>query len=301
MRQVTLTNEMNTRRNRSFARTASSLDLSRLTKLTEDDRAEVMAFLKIRPIHTVVMASFINDNGMVSDLNRGAFFGYREETGELEGVALIGHTTLIEAHSDEAMAAFAAKANADRTAISLIMSDHTAALDFWSWYAPLSKPRQNFTELLFETAFPMLVHECGYDVRPADLTEIDQVAEAHAEVAFIETGRDPMVTDREGFLKRVARRIEMDRTFVVFEGDTLIFKADIVAEADGIIYLEGVYVAPDLRGKGVGSRCLSRLNMMLLERADRICMLSNERFAGAHRSFEKAGYHVTGRCTTLFV
>ena len=131
--------------------------------------------------------------------------------------------------------------------------------------------------------------------------EIEQIAEAHAEVTFLETGVDPMVRDRKGFMERVARRIEMGRTFLVFDGGKLLFKADIIAEADGIVYLEGIYVAPDARGKGVGSKCLSRLTRMLLDRAEKICMLSNVRFENAHRSFENAGYRVTGRCTTLFV
>ena len=276
-------------------------DLGRVCKLTNENRAEVIAFLNIRPVHTVVMASFIHDNGMDSDLNRGSFYGFRNGSGELEGVALIGHSTLIESRSDRAMAAFARQAKIDRTPINLIMSEHDAALDFWHCYAGAAKPRLNFAELLFETAFPMLVQDCEWEIRLAQIGEIEAIAEAHAEVAFIETGRDPMATDRKGFLERVARRIELGRTYVVFDGEKLIFKADIVAEADGIVYLEGVYVAPDLRGRAIGSRCLSKLNLILLERADRVCMLSNERFTGAHRSFEKAGYRVTGRCTTLFV
>ena len=135
----------------------------------------------------------------------------------------------------------------------------------------------------------MLVRDCAWDVRPARPEEIEQIAEAHAEVAFIETGLDPLVSDRDGFLKRVARRIEMGRTFVVFENGKLLFKADIIAEADGIVYLEGIYVATEHRGKRIGSSCLSRLTLMLLERAEKVCMLSNIRFENAHRSFQKAG------------
>src|SRR5262249_22754210 len=135
-------------------------DLGRISKLTNKDKKEVLAFLNVRPVHTVVMASFIHDNGMESELNRGAFFGYRNLKGKLEGVALIGHSTLFEARTGEAMAAFALKAKADRTKINLIMSEHEAALDFWRWYAGVAQPRLNFTELLFETAFPLLVQQC---------------------------------------------------------------------------------------------------------------------------------------------
>jgi predicted GNAT family acetyltransferase len=147
----------------------------------------------------------------------------------------------------------------------------------------------------------MLVRDCQWDVRTARPKEIAQIAEAQAEIAFMESGVDPMLRDPNGFLARVARRIEQGRVFVVFEDGHLVFKADIIAESDGIIYLEGIYVAPELRGRGVGSSCLSKLNLMLLERAETVCMLSNVNQPGAHRSFQKAGFRTTGRCTTLFV
>src|SRR3954451_1302193 len=67
--------------------------------LTEDDCVEVIAFLAERPIHTVAMAGLIRDNGIVSEDNRGSFWGCRNSEGRLEGVALIGHATLIEARS----------------------------------------------------------------------------------------------------------------------------------------------------------------------------------------------------------
>ena len=50
--------------------------------LTEADRREALSFLAVRPVQTVVMTSFILDNGMVSELHRGEFFGYRNAAGE---------------------------------------------------------------------------------------------------------------------------------------------------------------------------------------------------------------------------
>ena len=76
-----------------------SPDLSRVSELLLGDTQEVLDFLSIRPVHTVVMTSFINDNGIASELNRGKFYGYRNADGEIEGVALIGHSTLVEARS----------------------------------------------------------------------------------------------------------------------------------------------------------------------------------------------------------
>ena len=277
-------------------------DLTRLHQLTENDRNEALAFLAVRPVHTVVMSSFIVDNGIENDLNRGKFFAYRDAAGQIEGIALIGHSTLVEARSDDALRALAFRARKSETPIHLIMSSGDEAATFWKYMTSGTKqPRLTCTEALFEISFPFAVQKSDWNVENANMDQLIAVAEAQAEVAFMECGVDPMIRDREGFLKRVARRIEQKRVFVVNDGDKLVFKADIIAETDNVIYLEGVYVAPEYRGKGIGSKCLSKLSLDLLDRVEHICMLSNVDFEGAHKSFQKAGFKNTDQCTTLFV
>ncbi len=298
-------------KNVDYARTVSSFhtaalmavpDLNRLELLTENNQAEVFAFLRVRPVHTVVMASYIKDNGLENELNRGKYFGYRNQQGKLEGVALIGHTTLVEARTDEAMTAFALIARESETPIYVMMSNGNTIERFWDIYKQDgSEPRLVCTEKVFELKVPFLVQNCEWDVRLAKADEIEQIAEAHAELVILESGTNPLEKDREGFIQRCLRRIEKDRTFVVFENGKLVFKADIVAETDDVIYLEGIYVAPEYRNQNVGSSCLSKLSLEFLERVENICMISNLKFKAAHRSYEKAGYSSNDNCTTIFV
>ena len=277
-------------------------DLSRVQRLTESDRQEVLSFLSVRPVHTVAMKSFIIDNGIESKMNRGNFLGYRNASGDLEGVALIGHSTLIEARTDDAMQAFAIVARHSETPIHLIMSDGQAVETFWNYFSTSSnRPRLTCVEELFELSFPFLVKECGWEVRFATLNELEAVAEAQADVALLESGVDPMIKDRDGFLKRVARRIEQGRVYVVVDNGRLLFKADVVALTDDTAYLEGVYVHPDRRGEGIGSECLAEVGLRLLSKVQNVCLLSNVEFRNAHKSFLKAGFRNTDRCTTLFM
>lgn len=277
-------------------------DPSRVGKLRDENEAELLAFLAARPVHTVVMTSFVRDNGVESPLNRGTFFGYRNTAGQLEGVALIGHTTLVEARTEDALKMLAFAGRSSATPIHLIMSSGIAAHSFWNYLAGFrSVPKMEFTELLFELKFPLLVQKSEYQVRLATPDELEAVAEAHAEVALIEQGIDPMERDREGFLRRTLRRIEQGRVFVVFDGDRLVFKADVIAETDSVAYLEGVYVSPDYRGRSIGSQCLAKVCLELLSRVSNVCLLSNVEFKAAHRSFMKAGMRNTDACTTLFV
>src|SRR6185503_16320183 len=75
--------------------------------LENSEYAEVLAFLETRAIYTAYLAGLVRDNGLQNPLNRGNFYGYRNQVGQLEGVALIGHATLLETASDEAIRAFA--------------------------------------------------------------------------------------------------------------------------------------------------------------------------------------------------
>ena len=277
-------------------------ELSHVFELTEDNRSEALEFLAVRPVHTVVMTGFINDNGIVSDLNRGKFCGYRNEDGRLEGIALIGHSTLVEARSEAALKALAFTARTSEIPVHLIMASGQEAADFWHYFREgINAPRLSCTELLFEVGFPFLVPNCEYDIRQATMEELGQVAEAQSELALMESGVDPMHADRDGFLRRVARRIEQGRVFVVMQEGKMIFKADIIAETSDVIYLEGVYVAPDRRGEGIGSSCLGELTLNLLKRVQNVCLLSNINYIDAHLSYLKAGFRNTDSCTTLFV
>src|SRR5215510_5370236 len=123
-------------------------------RLVNGQEAEVLAFLSQRPIHTVVMTSLILDNGIESSLNRGTFYGCRDINGRLEGVALVGHATLIETISDRALMALAQVArNCPYT--HMIMGERERVTDFWSNYAEAGRnPRLACRELLMELQRP---------------------------------------------------------------------------------------------------------------------------------------------------
>src|SRR5436853_6079400 len=70
--------------------------------LREESQTEGLEFLERRPLHTVMLDGLIRDNGVVNTLNRGTFYGCRNEQGELEGVGLIGQATIIETSTDRA-------------------------------------------------------------------------------------------------------------------------------------------------------------------------------------------------------
>ena len=97
--------------------------------LLGENEAEVLDFLSAHPLLTFVMTGWIRDNGLVSQLNRGTFYGSRNHRGELDGVALVGHVNLFETTSESALSAFA--------------SSHSSRFTAWRDCSRLSCARRN--------------------------------------------------------------------------------------------------------------------------------------------------------------
>lgn len=269
--------------------------------LTAGDQAEALAFLAVRPLHTVIMADMIRAHGVESPLNRGTFYACRNSARELEGVALIGHVTLIETRTDRALEALARLARGYKRA-HMILGEQERVQEFWSHYAREGqRMRLACRELLFELRHPFAVREPVAGLRRATPDDLDAVAPAQARMAYEESGVNPLEVDPEGFRRRCARRIEQGRTWVLTEGGRLVFKAEVQSATPQVAYLEGIYVAPEARGKGYGLRCLSQLSRLLLERVPSVCLLTNERNTDAHALYRKAGYKARDYYDTIFL
>jgi predicted GNAT family acetyltransferase len=277
------------------------LESSMIEPLDNCHTAEVLDFLSERPLHTVYMAGAVLDNGLVSPLNRGTFYGYRNAEGQLEGVALIGHATLFEARSDEALAAFASLAQqCSRT--HMLLGEMDKVSNFWSRYAEGGQsPRLMCRELLFEQKFPVEVKKPVRGLRRATLRDIEMILPVQAEMACEESGINPMEKDPNGFRLRCARRIEQGRVWVLIENGCLIFKADIMSDTAEVVYLEGIYVAPEERGNGIGRRCLSQLTRNLLARTKSVSLLVNEQNEIASEFYLKAGFKMRAHYDTIFL
>ena len=276
----------------------SSLSLQRLTNEME---AEILAFLAERSLHTVVMAGHIRDNRIESAFNRGVFYACRNGEGQLEGVALLGHATLIEARSEAALAAFARLAQSCPQA-HMIMGEQEKVERFWRYYANVGQmPRRVCRELLFEQQWPIEALEPVRELRLATPVDLELVMPVQAEMAQAESGINPLEVDPAGFRLRCARRIAQERVWVWTANGQLIFKADIISDTPQVIYLEGVYVNPNERGQGYGARCMSQLGQTLLAHTTSLCVLVNEQSTRAQNFFERAGFKLRACYDTVFL
>lgn len=269
--------------------------------LANSEQSEVLQFLSQRAIHTVSMISLIQDNGLVNAFNRGTFYGCRDANGQLEGVALVGHATLMETVSDRALALLAQVAQ-QCPSTHLIMGEKERIADFWTHYASAGrKQRLACREWLFELNWPIAPRETASALRPATASEVELVMPVQADLAFAESGVNPMYADPHGFRARCLRRIEKERTWVVIEDDKLVFKAEVISKTADVVYLEGIWVHDERRNSGDGLRLMNELTHRLLENARSICLLVNETNERAQSFYRKCGFRFRATYETIFL
>ena len=277
-----------------------AMDGGAIREICRSDQTEVIEFLAARPMHTVFMAGLIRDNGVISPGNRGSFYGSRNRFGQLEGLALIGHATMMETHTEEALVGFARVARNCQTPY-LIRGEQTSTSTFWKYYGDGRQPprRQTREQLFVLTELPAQAEI--EDLRPATLEELDKIASVNCSMAFEEGGMSPLNRDATGFRNRIARRIDQNRIWAYFRGDQLIFKADIVSETPDAVYLEGIHVHPDERRQGHGQRCLTELCARLLRSSRMVCLTANERNESAAALYTKVGFKYESDYETIYL
>jgi GNAT superfamily N-acetyltransferase len=270
-------------------------------RLTEEHRAEALEFLEERPLETFVMNGLIRDNGIESTLNRGAFYGCRNDQGKLEGVALLGHAVFIDAPEEGARRLLAEVARQSRET-HMIMGEQETVERFWASYAAAGwSPRLAALQLLLELSALNAAGSPVPNLRRARPNDLAILIPVHAAMARRQSGVNPLSVDPVGFRQRCRRRIEQGRIWVWIERGRLIFKADIISETPHVFYIEGVYVDPEMRRKGYGTRCLTEVCRALLRQTRSICVLVNEAHRDAQSFFERVGFVRRGIQQTIFL
>lgn len=282
-----------------FRKPASRSPL-RVHAFSRGHQDEVLAFLSHRPIHTVFMSGLIRDNGLVSFANRGTFYGCRDKDERLTGVALIGPKTVIEARDQTALEVFAGLVPNNLTS-HLVRGEQSQMEYVLGKYAAAGrKPRQVSRELLLEQTAPAPRVEPEPRLRLAYAADLEAVISINAALAFEESGLNPLLQDGQGMWSRTARRVDQGRVWILIEKERLLFKADIISETPETVFVEGVYVQPDVRRQGYGVRCMTQLARNLLGRFGSVCLVVNEENERARAFYRKAGYELRSSYNTAY-
>jgi ribosomal protein S18 acetylase RimI-like enzyme len=262
--------------------------------------AEILSTLAVPTLTNVVMAGFIRDNGLVSAQNRGSFYICRDTNNQLQGVALIGHSILFEAFSGSAIEGFAALARRAQSS-HFLMGEHNAVQRFWSYYADRGQsPRHVCPVLFLRRGDQFQAQHSVPELRLAKPEDLEPIVRAQAAMAVETSGVDPLQKDPIGFRQRYLRRIDNNRVWVVMQNRRMIFKLDVITETPDATYIEGVYVSPEERGKGLGKTCLMAVGQKLLQRTKAIHLFVEVENTRTTAFYSRLGFDNGGQYDLLY-
>lgn len=143
------------------------------------------------------------------------------------------------------------------------------------------------------------------DVRQAHLGEGALVMPASVAMFIEEVGYDPTAYG-PGYEHRVHSLVRNGHTFVRMGTQAgypyVEFKADIGALAGGVAQIQGVWVHPDLRGRGIAAPAMvSVARFAAATIAPTVSLYVNDYNYAAIRSYEKAGFDVVGEYATVML
>ena len=137
-------------------------------------------------------------------------------------------------------------------------------------------------------------------VRPARLDEVDLVLPAAEHMFTHEIGYRPYTGSPAFYRDSIARLIRQGRTYVVRDGRRVIFKADIGSVALDACQIQGVWLAPDLRGQGLAAGFMaSVLEQTMGTHAPFATLYVNDYNVAAMSTYARVGMRRVGTFATI--
>lgn len=139
------------------------------------------------------------------------------------------------------------------------------------------------------------------DVRLTNPGDLDALYPACVAMYTEEVGVSP---EEQGgaslYRARVAQLVSRGWSFARIEDGRVVFKAEIAAASPHACQVQGVYVAPDRRGEGLGTAGMAAVvDLALRHVAPVVSLYVNAHNVGARRVYEKVGLRQTATFTTI--
>ncbi|RAY12565.1 GNAT family N-acetyltransferase [Actinomadura craniellae] len=259
-------------------------------------RDEVLSILDSDPVENVFVASRVHAAGLEPGHLGAQMWGYLRD-GRLTSLCYSGANLIPIAATGEALRAFAERARAQGRRCSSIVGPLPAVAELWDLLEPYWGPAR-----AIRTAQPVLatsqVARVAADpaVRRVRMAEFDIVYPACVAMFTEEVGVSPHSGDG-GMLyrSRVAELIRAGRSFARIENGRVLFKAEVGAVTPYACQVQGVWVHPDLRGRGLSVPGMAALVAEALRTiAPTVTLYVNDYNVRARAAYEHVGFAEVG-------
>jgi predicted GNAT family acetyltransferase len=235
----------------------------------------------------------------------GTVLGHKVE-GTLESMCWSSANLVPVEADDQSITFFADRVRRWRRHCASILGPSEQVTELWrhlaSAWGPARAVRENQPLMSTMDRPSALGIELDPRVRPAAESEVDLVMPAAAHMFEGEIGYPPYTGSGTAYRSALLALIDRGHTFVAIEDGAVIFKADIGSVALGCAQLQGVWLAPHLRGHGLAVPLMASVVEQVMEtRARWVTLYVNDFNASARATYRRVGFEDVGSFATVLL
>ena len=274
---------------------------SSLRLLNDRDLDEVLALCDRDAVANVFVGSRVHAAGADPGRLGAQLWGY-VESGRVTSLCYSGANLVPVEATPAAVAAFAERARLQGRRCSSIVGPAEAVQELWSLLAPYwGRPRE------IRSAQPVMAISSDPLV-PADPLvrlvrpdELNTLLPASVAMFTEEVGVSPIGPDGgAAYRARVAELIRAGRSYARIENGQVVFKAEIGAVTPLACQVQGVWVPPELRGRGHAAHGMAAVvDHALRAVAPVVSLYVNDFNAPARAAYRRVGFAETGTFTSI--
>jgi predicted GNAT family acetyltransferase len=269
--------------------------------LDDRDLPAVRQLLARDPITDVFVASRVEACGL-DPWRLGAEIWGHVVDGRLAALCYSGANLWPVGAGAASVRLFAERARRAGRRCSSIVGEAGSVAELWRHLEPAWGPAREVRgeqPLLVIDAAPLVAP--NPQVRLVRPDELDVLMPASIAMFTEEIGVSPILADGGALYRaRVAEFVGQRRSFAHIEDGRVLFKAEIGAIAGGVSQVQGVWVAPELRGRGFGAAgTASVVALAQAMYAPVVSLYVNDFNTAARRAYERVGFHRVGTFASI--
>ncbi|MEN8656049.1 GNAT family N-acetyltransferase [Streptomyces sp. 21So2-11] len=265
--------------------------------LDPSDLGAVLAILESEPVVNAFVTSRVQVAGLDPWRLGGEMWGWYAD-GRLRSLCYSGANLVPICATPEAVRAFAERARRAGRRCSSIVGPAEPTAELWRLLEPNWGPARDVRAnqpLMVTEQLPATVEPDPGVVR-IHKDQLDVIMPACVAMFTEEVGVSPLAGDG-GLLyqARVAELVAAGRSFARIEDGKVVFKAEIGAATTLACQIQGVWVAPEFRGRGLSEAGMAAvLRYALADVAPIVSLYVNDFNAAARASYRRVGFREVG-------
>ncbi|MBU3751361.1 MAG: GNAT family N-acetyltransferase [Mycobacterium sp.] len=264
------------------------------------DAGAVARVLAADPVGSCMVAARVSEHG-VDPLAIGGELWTRQRVADALCYAGANLIPLRGAPGD--LRAFAERAVSTPRRCSSVVGRAELVLPMWEWLERGWGPARDVRDrqpLMALRSRPRAGIDRG--VRRVRVDELDAYLVAAVDMFIGEVGIDPRAGDGgRGYRRRVANLIATGRAFARFEHGRVVFKAEIGSQSPAVGQIQGVWVHPECRGRGLGTAGTAAVAAAVLHTGRTASLYVNSYNTVARAAYARVGFREVGTFATVLL